>query len=193
MASYRLCSVPGCDKPTLNSRGWCNAHYLRWRRWGNPTDGRTPEGEPLRYLREVVLVHDSDECLTWPFASTCGYGYIRLDGRAQRVIRIVCENAHGAPPSAEHEAAHSCGNGHLGCVSPKHLSWKTPKENNADKVVHGTHLRGERAAGAKLSESDILEIRSLKGKMLQREIAETFGICSQNVSMIHHGKRWGWL
>lgn len=34
----RLCSIDGCDK-SVESRGWCNAHYQRWLRHGEPTAG----------------------------------------------------------------------------------------------------------------------------------------------------------
>lgn len=31
----RTCSVEGCEKPTV-TRGWCQMHYVRWRRHGDP-------------------------------------------------------------------------------------------------------------------------------------------------------------
>lgn len=53
----------------------------------------------------------------------------------------MCQKAHGDPPSPKHDAAHSCGRGHEGCVNPNHLSWKTKKQNQADRITHGTsHL-----------------------------------------------------
>lgn len=33
------CVIPGCPAPRL-ARGWCDAHYRRWRRHGNPLGGR---------------------------------------------------------------------------------------------------------------------------------------------------------
>jgi HNH endonuclease len=30
-----MCSVAGCDEPA-SARGWCGAHYQRWRRFGDP-------------------------------------------------------------------------------------------------------------------------------------------------------------
>lgn len=31
----RLCSIEGCDQPA-RARGWCNCHYQRWQRLGDP-------------------------------------------------------------------------------------------------------------------------------------------------------------
>ena len=33
--SDRTCSIDGCARP-VKSRGWCQAHYFRWRRNGDP-------------------------------------------------------------------------------------------------------------------------------------------------------------
>lgn len=31
------CSIGGCDKPVfVKSRGWCSAHYAKWRKYGDP-------------------------------------------------------------------------------------------------------------------------------------------------------------
>ena len=96
-------------------------------------------GEPMRYFREVVLAYDGNECQTWPYArSDRGYGQVYQDGRVEYVHRMVCEERHGPPPTPKHDAAHSCGKGHEGCVTKRHLSWKTHKENMADAIEHGT-------------------------------------------------------
>jgi hypothetical protein len=75
-------------------------------------------------------------------------------------------------------------------VTRRHLSWKTPKENNADKLDHGTHSRGERNGRAILNEAQVREIRALKGKLLQREIGAMFGVSQVRVSAIHRRKQW---
>jgi len=84
------------------------------------------------------------ECLIWPYAKTnkgygVGYGRTKINGRKQIVSRIICEAVRGAPPTPRHEAAHSCGNGHLGCCTKRHLFWKTPEENWEDRRRHGRH------------------------------------------------------
>lgn len=195
---FKACSVEGCNgnaaKPGT-AKGFCAVHYLRWRRHGDHLGGRTTyNGEPQRFYQDVVIPYDGDDCLPWPYADDGkGYGQIRIDGKMVRVIRVVCEETHGPPPTPKHEASHSCGKGHLGCVTKKHLSWKTRTENQADRLVHGTHNCGERHWRAKLTENDIREIRSLKGIVTQTAISARYGIIRQTVSDIQAGKRWGWL
>lgn len=36
----KLCAIDGCGLK-FHARGWCRAHYTRWRRYGNPV---TSEG-----------------------------------------------------------------------------------------------------------------------------------------------------
>lgn len=191
----KQCSIDGCGKPRY-VRGWCNAHYLRWKRHGDPLAGVTPNGEPLRWLQEVAFSHvDTGPCLIWPYArSDSGYGKVWIDDRLQVVSRIVCERRHGPAPTPQHEAAHSCGQGHEGCCNPWHLDWKTPKQNHADKLVHDTHQRGERHGQAKLTESDVHAIRRLiaAGKT-RAAIGNQFGVAPSVISHISSGEAWGWL
>ena len=152
----------------------------------------TPEQE--RYFREVVLKHEGDECLLWPFVINCkGYGQMELDGRSRIVSRVVCIEINGPPPTPRHHAAHSCGKGDQACVSPKHVEWKTPSKNEADKIVHGTHSRGERQGASKITNPQAIEILALKGKMRASEIATKVGLSPSHVSRILRGQRWAWL
>ena len=191
----RACSVDGCWKPST-SRGWCAMHYRRWVRNGDLTTRRTTEvGEPQRYFTEVVLNCTSDECLIWPFARSTVDGYARMyvGGRMQLVSRLACAVVHGPAPSQRHQAAHGCGHGHLGCVNPKHLRWATRAENEADKLQHGTHARGERSANAKLTEAAVRQIRALVGTIPTKEIARQFGVSAGAISRITRGENWSWL
>lgn len=193
MATFRLCSIPGCGK-RHKAHGWCNPHYMRWLAHGDPLGGRTPPGDPDRYLREFLFSYEGNECQFWPYGKgSNGYGLIKQNGRNALVHRIVCEQANGAPPDDFHEAAHSCGNGHLGCATKRHLSWKTHLENDADKIAHDTLPRGERSGRTILTEDDVRAIRLLKGTQPQRAIADKYGVSVTSVSQIQNRHRWGWL
>lgn len=198
---FKPCSVHGCNGNSHSSangaKGFCQRHYLRLLRHGDPQSGgptRTPRGEAKRFLSEVVMNYDGDECLIWPYhRCSAGYGRIDVDGYTKLVSRIVCERVNGPPLMSEHEAAHSCGKGHLGCVTKGHLSWETPSQNGADKVAHGTSLKGERSPNAKLTEHAVREIKALQGYVSQRELARRYGVSRRSIEGIYRGDVWGWL
>lgn len=152
---------------------------------------RAKPGEARRYFEEVVLTYNGEDCLIWPFSkNTAGYGKLGCNGRYLHVHRMTCEAIKGPPPTPEHEAAHSCGKGHLGCTAPGHLDWKTPSQNNMDKLQHGTDNRGEKHPMAKLTEAQVLEIMSLKGTKTQAQIGAQYGVDRRHVGLIHRGKTW---
>lgn len=129
-----------------------------------------------------------DYCLIWPFSKGRGYGYFQHLSQKFMAHRFMCELANGPAPTPEHQAAHSCGRGADACVNPKHLSWKTPSENQLDKRIHGTVWRQE--TRTKLTPIQVLEIRGLKGRKTQDELAEMFGVGRQNIGAILTGKSW---
>lgn len=194
MASQRICSVDGCDKPHC-AQGYCRAHYKRLKRYGNALGGSTQRGAAQRYFREVVVPYDGTECLIWPFARNAGgYAVIKASaGATMLASRRICEAAYGAPPSDAHEAAHSCGNGANGCVAKRHLGWATSTENKADMLQHGTRMRGGKHVMARLSEADVIAIRERRGKATLKEIASTFGVSAATVSQIQNRRSWSWL
>lgn len=154
--------------------------------------GNKGNGDGIEFLRRHVL-YEGDDCVMWPLyrEPRRGYGIIGYLGRAQKAHRLMCELAHGAPPFPEAEASHSCGNGHLGCVNPKHLSWKTRSENQQERRKHGTHGRNGDTKRYKLTLKDVSEIRALLGTMTTQEIAERYGVTRSNIRQIQLGKTWG--
>ena len=148
-------------------------------------------GDKTTEFLNLATRSDTDDCVIWPYSrNNKGYGEVRVAGRKKYAHRIVCASVNGPPPSSRHQAAHSCGNGHLGCVNPRHLSWKTPVENCADKVDHGTAPTGDNNGRRKLSSAEVREIRFIGASKTQREIASRFGVKQSMISRILSGKNW---
>lgn len=193
----QLCSVPGCDAPAI-ARGLCVAHEKRRQRHGDPLLGSRPRGRvagsPMSFLLECVLPYRGGDCVLWPFTrSWNGRGRLTVGGKSWIVSRWVCTQAHGPAPSSAYEAAHSCGRGGDGCISPSHLRWATRAENYADAVEHGTSTRGQRHGGSKLTESDVRAIRELSGEMSRQALADRFGVKRGTIDAIRARRTWRWL
>ncbi len=153
-------------------------------------DCRRGMGQGIAFLRANVGF-SGEECLAWPLsADGVGYGVVSINGKNKRASRVMCELVHGPAPSPKHHAAHSCGKGHQGCVSPKHLSWKTPKENAADSVKHGTARFGVGRKAVQLSQADYRQIMALKGIKTQPQIGKMFNVSWRHVGKLHRGVTW---
>ena len=191
--SKKTCTIDECGKPHL-ARGWCSAHYDKWRKYGDPL-AEAHKRLPLKWL-EGSLEFSGDECLAFPFGRTgMGYGAVYVEGGHQVLAhRWVCEKVHGAPPNEDDHAAHTCGNGHLACINKRHIRWATVLENvGEDRRRHGTIPKGEGHANSKLKNAEVLEIFSRKGAASPSEAGAPFGVTSGAVSAIWSGRTWSWL
>ncbi len=159
---------------------------MTWKSGHQPSN--KGKGVALAWINENAA-HQGDACLIWPFSGNWnGYGQLSHNGRILKAHRVMCEAAYGPPPTPKHVAAHICNNGQGGCVNPRHLSWKTPRENLLDRRAAGTitKKRWDRYR-SKITPEHIAQICALKGRKNQREIAAQFGISYQHVSIIQRG------
>lgn len=146
---------------------------------------RAPRGAPMRFIKEVALHHDADECLIWPYGRNAdGYARLNIEGRHVYGHVVVCEETRGPRPTPERQASHSCGQGHEGCIAPRHLTWKTPAENAQDRIDHGT------AGPGKLTASKADAIRDLQGLLPYRLLAQEYHVRGCTISAIIRGKTW---
>lgn len=80
------------------------------------------------------------------------------------------------------------------CVRPSHLFLGTKEDNNDDCHNKMRHMHGESHTSAVLSESDVMQIRSLykKGssKNGQVQLAKKFGISHRNIRHVLSGTTW---
>jgi transcriptional regulator with XRE-family HTH domain len=109
--------------------------------------------------------------------------------KKHKVHRLILETFVGpCPPGME--CRHLDGNPQNNRLD--NLCWGTPKENQADRIVHGTDNRGSRHGSSKVNDKQVVDIKRLaeEGKFTQKEIGKMFNISQPSVSMIKNKKRW---
>lgn len=107
--------------------------------------------------------------------------------RTKFVHQLILEAFCGPRPLG-HEACHRDGNKRNNSLS--NLYWGTKAQNAADSIRLDATTKGTRNGMAKLSESQIREIKACAGAVSQKKIAERFGVSQSNVSMIVTGRYW---
>lgn len=139
----------------------------------SPLRGR---GKYLAWLKDHVD-HQGEGCLIWPFWRDPDHGGGRLgvNGKIYWAHNYMCNLVHGPAPTDKPQAAHSCGNRHLGCVHPKHLDWSDNSGNQRDRRAHG-RPEGGKGTRTHLTPAQVEEIRSAKGKIPQFTLARLLGV-----------------
>lgn len=193
MANGRICSIDGCGNKH-DAKGYCSRHLYHFRKCGDPLGGRrgASPGEPLRWVAEHAS-YEGDDCIVWPFEkSRYGYGVVKHDGKRRVASRVMCEAVHGAAPAEGMDAAHSCGNGHLGCMNPTHLRWATRKQNIEDMRRHGSFIVGI-LKKSKIHPDTVVQIRSKIGIVSQTSLAKSLGLRQSEISRIQLMQRFAWV
>lgn len=165
-------------RPVVGYKGWYEVSSLGRLRRIRPSRGAIPG----RFLR--------------PWASGWGYCVTRLSredvDHMYPVHTLVAEAFLGSRPTAAHEVNHKDGNKTNDALS--NLEWTTRGENNRHAIRAGLRpplrRRGSRHGMSKLTETDVLVIRQMKGKMYQRRIARWFNVTEGMVSLILHRRNW---
>jgi hypothetical protein len=106
-----------------------------------------------------------------------------------RVHRLVLEAFVGPCPDGM-EARHLSGDPADNRL--ENLEWGTRADNRADIDRHGRQFRGETHPGVKLTEEQVRAIRSryAAGGVLQRELADEYGVNVPNISAIVNRRSW---
>ena len=130
-----------------------------------------------------------DECWLWnQCLNRGGYGQIKVAGKMVYVHRLSL-NLHGIDIPEGYDACHNCPNKARHCVNPEHLYAGTRAQNMADKILDGTSKQGEKHHHSKLTEAQVLEIRS-RSTENQCKLAKEFGVCQERISSIILRKSW---
>lgn len=165
----KQCSIPYCERRFFG-RGFCQAHYQRWRAHGDPLAGRRPNGQGLdERLWPYIQCNIITRCWDWVGKrDQHGYGWIGIAGRTLGVYRVVYELLIGPIPEGL-EPDHLCRN--HACCNPDHLEPVTHRANLLRGVgppaLHalktccpqghlytGHNIRGERICHACINERE---------------------------------------
>lgn len=152
---------------------------------------RPAEDRFYEYLRLDLVTG----CFVW--TRRCdrdGYGRLTIHGAGgQRVCmpthRFAWTVTFGQIPEGL-SVCHECDN--PPCCNPSHLFLGTNQQNTADKVAKGRQAAGEGNFMAKLTEVQVIEIRSrLTGSELShRQLAREYGVHPSTIDRIALGATW---
>lgn len=122
------------------------------------------------------------------------YGHLKVSFRKNNerkeflVHRLVLMSFDRMPVDNE-EALHKDGNPKNNFI--ENLKWGTSKENSQDSLLHGTIARGKDLPQTKLSEDDVIKIRS--DRRTSTEIANEFNISPRHVRAIKSKIYWKYI
>ena len=156
---------------------------------GNQWDNVTAAS---RFEAGVMPVPEAG-CWLWVGAMTGAgkrrYGRIGVNGQKVAAHRYSWEQANGPIPEGMC-VCHKCDT--TLCVNPDHLFLGTIAENCHDRDRKGRQVtaRGSAHKLAKITEKDAAEIRALRGKVRQIDLASRFGISQCGISRIQLGESW---
>lgn len=90
------------------------------------------------------------------------------------------------------EICHNNGDTTNNCIG--NLRYDTQSNNNKDKLLHGTQIRGSQVVGSKLNDNQIKLIREMYVLGIsQQKIAIDFNVSRSHIGRIVNRQEWSWL
>ena len=128
----------------------------------------------------VGRLDKSGPCWLWTGSkNSMGYGNLGFEGKGHYAHRIMFEDAHGSAEGGV--VCHRCDTPL--CCNPDHLFLGTQADNLKDMRTKNRHF-------TKITAEDVLSMRSLRGKITLKEMAQRFGVSFGCVNDIIYKKTW---
>lgn len=133
------------------------------------------------------------KCWVWTGGGDSnGYGSFRVVGDKRCKAHRYSWMVHNGQITESDNVCHKCDN--PVCVNPAHLFLGSHADNQADKTSKGRQAIGVRHGRAKLTERDVLNIRSryVWGCVINgiNPMAREFGVSAHTVADVISGKNW---
>lgn len=188
-----ICLVEDCGM-LVRLRGLCRRHY----RAGLASGAFHRPTEVERFLAKVntdgpTMPHMDTPCHVWTAGTDhSGYGVIGIqrDGKQKNIKahRFSWQLSTGSDAGIWY-VLHKCDN--PPCVNPGHLFLGTHADNQLDKIAKGrqSHINGERSNMSKLTEKQVVEIRSREwtGPEHCRDLGIEYGVHRNSIRKILKG------
>jgi len=125
------CNVDDCDREHYG-RGYCNMHFQRVRRHGDPEITKRIYGDDKARLDSYVEYIPFSGCHVWTgCVDDKGYGMMMVNKKGQKAHRVAWELYRSKIPKGKH-VLHKCHT--RPCVNPDHLHLGTHQENMEEMV-----------------------------------------------------------
>ncbi len=116
---------------------------------------------------------------------TPGYTYLKRNGKSQGTHCYLYKITKGEIKKGN-VIMHMCNTPQ--CINPEHLEQGTRQDDTNHKVLSGRHCYGEKHPRAKLTEEQVMMIRSSEEKGVK--LGKELGYDSSAISKIRKNKRW---
>lgn len=119
------CSLDGCDAP-YEARGYCNRHYLRFKKTGDPLGVLVDIHDPVSRFTSTYQ-ETGDGCWLWTgWVDGAGYARFTVNGKRWLAHRWSYQHHRGPIPQGL-VIDHLCRT--PSCVNPSHLEAVPQREN----------------------------------------------------------------
>jgi hypothetical protein len=133
-------------------------------------------------------VDKSGDCWLWlGRKNKLGYGQFDVFGTsmyAHRAALMYSSNDF----NVSDDVLHSCDN--PSCVNPAHLRHGTHQQNMLDKVIRGRQRRGEQCSNSRLTEEQVVMIKTIGRACKEKDIAAAFNVSRGTINSILNGYKW---
>ena len=175
------CLTCGEDfQPWRKSQLWCSKQCCG--------TFRIMMGEVRLFAGLVFRLRSRRDCiLWWGNIHHTGYGTVSYLNRSQLAHRVIYDLWY-RDLSPGMDVLHSCDR--PACVNPFHLRQGTAADNMQEAVAKGrlARLRGELSGRARLTESDVREIR--KSTLSTSVLAKAYGVNTGTMSCVRNRRTW---
>lgn len=182
MAARIIATCPRCGQEFTTRARKPSVHCSRFCQWGSPDDrfemyvDRTPGHGP------------NGDCWLWTGTiNGSGYGQFSIDNKPVSIHNFSYKKHKGHIPKGMF-VCHLCD--FKVCCNPDHLWLGTPRDNSEDRdnKGRGKACRGQMNGNAKLTDADVLRIRS--DPRTGNALAKEYGMAKSQISLIRSGKTW---